>query len=126
MVGNVRSYTQGGIFTTKLPAKNCISIYYVPFNKSPKPDLRIAVVVVDISCSPRVLNFQFKANARPELLFLRMINCPVALCRAKKKPAYCTHRQTSDSSALSKGKKKLRELLLFRQCQALQRTDAQN
>jgi len=37
-----RSYTQGGILTTETPAKSCISNIYFPFNKAPKPGLRVA------------------------------------------------------------------------------------
>lgn len=40
-----RSYTQVGNFTTKSPAKSRFSIYYFPFNKAPKPDLREAAVI---------------------------------------------------------------------------------
>jgi hypothetical protein len=44
MPANGKSYPQGGIFTTELPAKSCYSNIILSVKKVPKPVLRIANV----------------------------------------------------------------------------------
>ena len=88
-----RSYTQGGILTTELPTKCCSSNILFTFYKVSKPDLRIAVVVVQHFFTRPGLKGSISGLCRAKLLFLRMRNRTVALSRAKKNIAYRNHRQ---------------------------------
>ena len=93
---NGRSYTQAGTSTTELPAKSRISIYYFSFYKMPKPDLRVACCCRAAFFVHPGIELSIQGYCWPELLFLRLINCPVAWWRAKKKFAHCNLRQMAD------------------------------